>query len=459
MLKKSRGLLSFPTNTKDLFRWIVTRIIASVGIGWVLGFFALLIASVMLFGFLLGDYKGNGTGTTDNSSNGVTLDASTIAENKMILTHYNEVSNSWQSGLTASQVNQIEQQQVDLSGAVLLGIGKMINDYDSTNAHEYYSYLKPTYTWQKYKNVTVTHHLETSDINGKAIKKCVVSQTQTPVTVLLTANTWDGTLTDSYKWVTTQTGVGCNITYTKTIELADSNRTYDWSRVWNLFTHIPTTSDGQSRFIQKNKTNQQTLAGLIATVDYGLSDPFVQEMVSSVLFPGGATLSLRGPVGAPSTNVIHNILRWKPYIDAAANKYQVPSVLIAGIMYQESGGREHDTNGNPLVSSAGAIGLMQVERTTAVGMDLNGQYIGANAFADLANSATNIEIGTMFISELYHQFGSDPSETESAYNAGPGAEDYALANGQKVAQNTQTITYVNNIQNTWIPALTKYFGK
>lgn len=458
MFRKFLGILSFPTNPKDLFRWLVTRLVMSLGIGWVLGLLALFIGSIMLFGFLSGDYKGTGNGTTDNS-NGLTLDAATTAENKMLLTHYTEVADSWQTGLTQSQISQVEQQQVDLPGAVLLGIGKMVNNFNPPNANEYYQYLRPQLTWKTFMDVTVTHKEVTVKQGKKTVDKCEVSQVQTPVTMLVTANTWDGTLSNSYKWVTTQTGNGCNTTYIKKIELSASNRSYDWSRVWNLFSNIPAVSDGKTFTIQKTDMNQQTLASLIAAVDYGLSDPYVQQMVSTVLFPGGAAvLNLNGPVSMPSGNVIQNILRFKDYINSAAAMYQIPPVLIAGVMYQESGGREDDGHGGLLISSAGAMGLMQVEPSTAAGMYLNGQLIGGNAEADLANPISNIQIGAMYLSELYHQFGNNPSETESAYNAGPGAEQYALAHGDHVAQNSQTLQYVNNIQNSWVPALTKYFG-
>jgi len=152
------------------------------------------------------------------------------------------------------------------------------------------------------------------------------------------------------------------------------------------------------------------------------------------------------------------VLRWKDYILAYASKYQVPPVLVAGVMSQESSGNEYDANGQVLISSAGALGLMQVMPGTAAGMYINGSPIGTNAFADLANPTTNIQIGTKYLAELYHEFGNSTIRAESAYNAGPGGEQQALATGNEVAQNSQTIEYVSNIEGKWIPALIKYFG-
>ncbi|KPV43470.1 lytic transglycosylase domain-containing protein [Alicyclobacillus ferrooxydans] len=457
-MRRFRHLLSIPSDPKDVFRWLITELVLSFGIGWVLGFAALFIAAVMLFGFLLGDYQGNGSGGLDNSAYGISLSSAKTAQNKALLTHYDEVASTWESGLSENQIEQVQTEQVDLPGAVFLGLGKMVNNFSPTNGHLYYRYLAPVFTWHTFTDITITYHEVTEQSGGQTVTTCQATEQKTPVTMLMTANTWDGTLVNSYQWVTARTGSGCSGTYTKKIELANTKRTYDWSRIWNLFSHVQAQSDGEPFTIKPNQTNQDTLAGLIGAVDYGITDPYVQTMVNAILFPSGSDATLTGHVEPADGNTIHDILRWKDEIDAAAKKYQVPAVLIAAVMYQESGGRQHSSDGSLKVSSAGAIGLMQVEPSTAAGLTLGGQSIGTNAYADLANPFMNIEIGSMYLSELYHQFGNNPSEAESAYNAGPGAEETALAQGDHVAQNEQTIQYVQNIQGSWIPALTPYFG-
>lgn len=459
MFKKPWRLFSIPTNPKEVFSWIITRVAMSLGLGGVLGLMAVFMASIMLFGFLIGDYKDTGNGAVNaTSTEGVALDAATIAENKALLSHYTEVADSWQQGLSQSQIQQVEQQNVDLPGAVLLAIGKMENDFAQTNAHQYYQYLQPEYTWQTFNDITITYKkVQAPGPNHTVITTYQAKKLDTPVTMLIKANTWDGTLTNSYQWVTTGRLGGPGV-YTRTIKLSSSQRTYDWSRVWNLFSHIPAVSDGKQFTVTNTQLNTQTLAGLIASVAYTVIDPQVQQMVSTVLFPGGTANFTDRPVQPPSGNVIHDILRWKNYIDSAAQQYQIPAVLIAGVMYQESNGREHWSDGSLKISSAGAIGLMQVMPATAAGMYLNGKYVGSDGLVDLANPVLNIEIGAMYLSELYHQFNNNPAETESAYNAGPGAESYALAHGDQVAQNSQTLNYVSAIERSWIPALTKYFG-
>lgn len=457
-MRHRRRFLTIPRDPKEVFRWLITQLVLSFGMGWVLGFLAFMMAAVMLFGFLLGDYQGGGLGSADNSVNGVSLDPATAAKNQVLLTHYDEVAATWETGLKAPQIQQVQSEQVDLPGAVLLGIGKMVNNFSPTNGHLYYEYLAPVFTWQTFTNVTITYHEVTKQVGHQMVSTCEQTEKDTPVTMLMTANTWDGTLANTYQWVTTRTGSGCNGTYTRKIALVSTKRNYDWSRIWNLFSHVQAQSDGQRFTIVRNQTNQDTLAGLIGAVDYGLADPYVQLMVNAVLFSNSTDMTFSGHVQPASGNTIHDILRWKDVIQQAAQTYQVPAVLIASVMYQESNGRQHNSDGTIKISSAGAIGLMQVEPSTAAGLTLNGKPIGANAYADLSNPYMNIDIGAMYLSELYHQFGEKPTETESAYNAGPGAEEIALTQGHQVAQNAQTIQYVQNIQGSWIPALTPYFG-
>jgi soluble lytic murein transglycosylase-like protein len=127
------------------------------------------------------------------------------------------------------------------------------------------------------------------------------------------------------------------------------------------------------------------------------------------------------------------------------------------VMAQESGGREHQGIG-VLTSVTGAMGLMQVEPSTAAGLVVHGVQVGNQAVAYLSNAGSNLLLGSLYLSELYHQFGGNVEETLSAYNAGGGAEEEALAQGYTVAQNSQTMDYVSVIVGRWIPALQTSFG-
>jgi D-alanyl-D-alanine carboxypeptidase len=54
---------------------------------------------------------------------------------------------------------------------------------------------------------------------------------------------------------------------------------------------------------------------------------------------------------------------WAPHIAEASQRFDVPEQWIRAVMKVESGGRTH-MNGKPIVSRAGAMGLMQVMPST-----------------------------------------------------------------------------------------------
>ncbi|MCY0876250.1 MAG: lytic transglycosylase domain-containing protein, partial [Firmicutes bacterium] len=287
-------------------------------------------------------------------------------------------------------------------------------------------------------------------------------------TVLIHAVTWDGTLTDRYQIVRTgkagcaQSGLR---TVTEHIRLVYSSRTYSWSRVWHLLDSIRTVP-----IISDSKGTRDLLASLIATQDPSLEDPYVQAMVDAWLTTGvsvSSSASLPDFLGdiavkPANTSVLHNVLRWQSAIEADAARFDVPAVLVAAVMAQESGGREHTADGQVLTSGVGsgglgALGLMQVEPSTASAMSIGGVSIGSQAVADLSNGSENLAIGVAYLAHLYHQFHDAVAEAASAYNAGPGAEEQALLQGDLVAQNPQTLAYVARLEGTWIPLFAPYF--
>jgi|GEM_PF-2354884 len=463
-----------PTTRRDVWLWAGAKVFWWIGGPTLLAGLVVILVAVPLLDFMVGDFGGAGTGEVSNGQ--IKLNSMTQARDQALQRVYDEVASSWQSGLTKSQIHDVQTEQVDMPGVVLLAVQKMQDNFANPDPQRLYSFLQPTYHWRTYLLTTKTYQnmrvrQVVKDSRGQShrrtVVECKVTTAITPTTVLITASTWDGTLTNTFRVVTSgETACPPNgiRVYRQQIQLHSSSRHYSWSRIWNLFAHLPVKQAGHSVNIQKGKAMRDMLAGLIAAQDPSVNDPYVQSMVD-VLLSTGAPVAFPFDVHVASAggNTVQNVLRWKPYIDAYAVKYQVPTVLVAAVMAQESGGREHDASGQVLSSGVGsnglgALGLMQMEPSTASGMDVNGQYIGQNAVADLSNGPLNIEIGTKYLSELYHQFGLSQREAESAYNAGPSAEEAALAQGEPVAQNPQTLDYVTQMEDTWIPLLTPYFA-
>ena len=102
-------------------------------------------------------------------------------------------------------------------------------------------------------------------------------------------------------------------------------------------------------------------------------------------------------------------------IDDAAERYDVDEHLISAIIRCESGWNER------ALSSAGAVGLMQIMPDTARSVAEMGR-VDTNRFNpnNLADPATNIEYGTALLAFLDEQLETT-DEVICAYNAGLGA--------------------------------------
>ncbi len=121
---------------------------------------------------------------------------------------------------------------------------------------------------------------------------------------------------------------------------------------------------------------------------------------------------------------------WGPYIREAALRFGVPEQWVRAVMRQESAGRED------ALSSAGAMGLMQVIPTTYA--ILRAHYgLGDDPY----EPHDNIMAGTAYIREMYDRYGA-PGFL-AAYNAGPNRLDSYLADGTPLPE--ETVGYLSNI--------------
>jgi soluble lytic murein transglycosylase-like protein len=105
--------------------------------------------------------------------------------------------------------------------------------------------------------------------------------------------------------------------------------------------------------------------------------------------------------------------RWDAQITEASQRFDVPKSWIRAVMRQESGGRTMLGHDRPIVSRAGAIGLMQVMPATYEEMAAR-HRLGA----DPSNARDNILAGTAYLRWLHQRYGYP--RMFAAYNAGPG---------------------------------------
>ncbi|MBA2587412.1 MAG: lytic transglycosylase domain-containing protein [Alphaproteobacteria bacterium] len=105
--------------------------------------------------------------------------------------------------------------------------------------------------------------------------------------------------------------------------------------------------------------------------------------------------------------------RWDATITEASQRFHVPKAWIRAVMAHESGGRTMLGQDKPIVSRAGAVGLMQVLPATYDEM-AEQHKLGANPF----DARDNIMAGTAYLRWLHQRYGFP--KMFAAYNAGPG---------------------------------------
>jgi soluble lytic murein transglycosylase-like protein len=128
--------------------------------------------------------------------------------------------------------------------------------------------------------------------------------------------------------------------------------------------------------------------------------------------------------------------RWDPWIAIAAKRFDVPENWIRAVMHIESGGRTMLGENQPITSSAGAMGLMQLMPQTY--NDMRVQYrLGANPY----DPHDNILAGAAYLRFLRAKYGYP--NMFAAYNDGPGNLEARMVDGGLLP--VETINYVATI--------------
>ena len=134
--------------------------------------------------------------------------------------------------------------------------------------------------------------------------------------------------------------------------------------------------------------------------------------------------------------------RWAGFITEASARFGVPEAWIRRVIEAESGGRTH-MNGRPIVSHAGAMGLMQL---------MPGTWRETRALLGLGpdphDPRDNILAGTFYLRAMYDRFGYPG--LFAAYNAGPARYAQYLATGRRLPR--ETVAYVSAVSGSEGPA-------
>ncbi|MCB9942802.1 MAG: lytic transglycosylase domain-containing protein [Geminicoccaceae bacterium] len=114
------------------------------------------------------------------------------------------------------------------------------------------------------------------------------------------------------------------------------------------------------------------------------------------------------------------------HITEASQRFGIPEHWIRAVMRAESAGNAR------AISSAGAMGLMQVMPETWAGLRIR-HRLGRNPY----DPRDNILAGTAYLREMFDRYGNVAAML-AAYNAGPGRYDEYLATGRRLPAETRT---------------------
>ena len=130
-------------------------------------------------------------------------------------------------------------------------------------------------------------------------------------------------------------------------------------------------------------------------------------------------------------------LRYDSIVRAHAQHYDLDAAFLAAVIEDES---KFDANAK---SSAGAIGLMQLQPTTAKGIAIR---TGGSKFvlSDLYNPELNVRYGAWYLHHLMLKYG-DERLALAAYNAGQENVDRWRAAGEDV-QFPETRAYIDKVE-------------
>ncbi len=128
----------------------------------------------------------------------------------------------------------------------------------------------------------------------------------------------------------------------------------------------------------------------------------------------------------PPANWREGLLEYQPMIEEAAIRYNISAELVSAVVHAES-------HFNPVaVSSAGAVGLMQLMPGTAARYQVTNRQ----------DPKQNIEGGTRYLRDLMVLFKNDLSLAVAAYNAG---ENAVIRRGYKIPPYKETQRYVKKV--------------
>jgi soluble lytic murein transglycosylase-like protein len=146
-------------------------------------------------------------------------------------------------------------------------------------------------------------------------------------------------------------------------------------------------------------------------------------LLSGLVLTANAALPVRAQTSPPARTA--SVDPHAGYVAEASQRFGIPEAWIIAVKRAESAGDVR------AISSAGAMGLMQVMPDTWAGLRVR-YRLGRNPY----DPRDNILAGTAYLREMYDRYGTIPAML-AAYNAGPGRYDDHLATGRALPAETR----------------------
>jgi soluble lytic murein transglycosylase-like protein len=182
-------------------------------------------------------------------------------------------------------------------------------------------------------------------------------------------------------------------------------------------------------FDMSSSSGLSGVSGMGSNYQMVMIQALIKLLEKTLTAKGMSTEDLSGLAGYGSSSGESTNANFDEIIQKACQKYDVDTDLVKAVIQNESA---YDPDA---VSSAGALGLMQLMPATAANLGVENPL----------NPEENIEGGVKLLRELLNQFGGNLTNVVAAYNAGAGAvQQYG---GVPPYQETQT--YVNRVLSTY----------
>lgn len=152
-----------------------------------------------------------------------------------------------------------------------------------------------------------------------------------------------------------------------------------------------------------------------------------------LLLAGVLSVGIGSGIAVAQSTPVERPTAADPYADhitEAAQRFGIPKHWIRAVLRAESAGNSH------AISSAGAMGLMQVMPDTWTGLRVR-YGLGRDPY----DPRDNILAGAAYLREMWDRY-DDVAAMLAAYNAGPGRYDEYLATGRTLPPETRTYVAV-----------------